>query len=219
MATLIIAHRGVHAKKSEENTPEAFAAAVAVGADVVELDVRKDLAGSLVVSHDPVAEGNVFLSDVLSSVGHDITWDIEIKEAGIEHEVSTQAYMRLKNTPVYVTSFIDTVLKEVKTLLPHAQLGLIVGLNSWKNLFRTLAFIVSPHKKLQNMNVLVLHKSLYFLGFLGAVWKPGLQVWVWTLNTENTILQALKDSRVTGIITDKPHVALKLRDGHERSNS
>jgi glycerophosphoryl diester phosphodiesterase len=55
MTALAIAHRGdpyAHA----ENTLEAFAAAVAAGADMIELDVRRTSDGHAVVVHDPTLE-------------------------------------------------------------------------------------------------------------------------------------------------------------------
>jgi glycerophosphoryl diester phosphodiesterase len=51
--TLVIGHRGASAE-APENTLAAFAAAVALGADGVELDVRMARDGALVVQHDPV---------------------------------------------------------------------------------------------------------------------------------------------------------------------
>jgi len=58
----VIAHRGASARYPE-NTLEAFEAAVADGADIVELDVRRSADGALVVMHDPtipsVSHGHV----------------------------------------------------------------------------------------------------------------------------------------------------------------
>ena len=55
----VIAHRGHHITE-RENTTTAFAAAVAVGADGVELDVRRTADGALVIHHDPtVSAGSV----------------------------------------------------------------------------------------------------------------------------------------------------------------
>jgi glycerophosphoryl diester phosphodiesterase len=48
----VYAHRGVHSIE-RENTLAAFVAAVALGVDGVELDVRQTLDGTLVVHHDP----------------------------------------------------------------------------------------------------------------------------------------------------------------------
>ena len=51
-AALVVAHRGASATEAE-NTLEAFEAAVAAGADVVEFDVRITADGEPVVMHDP----------------------------------------------------------------------------------------------------------------------------------------------------------------------
>jgi glycerophosphoryl diester phosphodiesterase len=49
---LVVAHRGASAAHPPGNTLEAFAAAVALGADWVELDVRPTADGALAVHHD-----------------------------------------------------------------------------------------------------------------------------------------------------------------------
>ena len=55
MSVLAIAHRGdPHAHT--ENTLDAFAAAVAAGADMIELDVRRTSDGVAAVVHDPTLE-------------------------------------------------------------------------------------------------------------------------------------------------------------------
>ena len=54
--TRILGHRG-SAQEHPENTLAAFADARRLGADGVELDVRRSLDGGLVVAHDPVLEG------------------------------------------------------------------------------------------------------------------------------------------------------------------
>lgn len=60
------AHRGLSGLMPE-NTLPAFAAAIALGADEIELDVRLTKDGQLIVSHDPnlerVSDGTGFLGD------------------------------------------------------------------------------------------------------------------------------------------------------------
>ena len=54
--TIILAHRGAHAYL-RENTLEAFQAAIELGADGIELDVRATADGALAVHHDPELKG------------------------------------------------------------------------------------------------------------------------------------------------------------------
>jgi glycerophosphoryl diester phosphodiesterase len=53
---LVLAHRGA-CRRAPENTLEAFRVAGELGADGVELDVRRTADRVLVVSHDPVVDG------------------------------------------------------------------------------------------------------------------------------------------------------------------
>lgn len=60
---LVLAHRGA-CRRAPENTIAAFAAARALGADGVELDVRRTADGVLVVHHDPAIDGLGVLANV-----------------------------------------------------------------------------------------------------------------------------------------------------------
>lgn len=59
----VIAHRGASAVE-RENTLAAFRAAVALGADAIELDVRRTADAALVVHHDPSVAGGRNIVDV-----------------------------------------------------------------------------------------------------------------------------------------------------------
>jgi glycerophosphoryl diester phosphodiesterase len=53
----VLAHRGGACLRAPENTVEAFQVARDLGADGVEIDVRRTRDGVLVLSHDPVIDG------------------------------------------------------------------------------------------------------------------------------------------------------------------
>jgi glycerophosphoryl diester phosphodiesterase len=65
----VFAHRGLHVNE-RENTVGAFRAAVALGIDGVELDVRRTNDGVLVVHHDPVVESLVIGQSERSALPH-----------------------------------------------------------------------------------------------------------------------------------------------------
>src|SRR5437763_7557885 len=59
----ILGHRGAP-RSARENTIEAFVEARRLGADGVELDVRRSRDGALVVHHDPVIPGGGAIADL-----------------------------------------------------------------------------------------------------------------------------------------------------------
>lgn len=100
----IFAHRGA-SRHEPENTIAAFRAAVAMGADGVELDVRADADGDLVVHHDPhLADGRAIasltrrdrpdalctLADALEACG-DLEVNVEVKSDGVGDGVALAA--------------------------------------------------------------------------------------------------------------------------------
>ena len=82
---LVIAHRGASAA-AEENTIRAFEFAVAMGADGIELDVRRAIDGRLWVKHDPLPADGVLaghiveLDDALAACA-DLLVNVEIKNS------------------------------------------------------------------------------------------------------------------------------------------
>lgn len=81
----VLSHRGFWATKAERNRPEAFRRSFAEGFGT-ELDLR-DLAGSLVVSHDPPQEGAMLAAEMLglhARLGPDLTLALNIKADGLQ---------------------------------------------------------------------------------------------------------------------------------------
>ena len=71
---MVAAHRGV-ATGAAENTIEAFTNAIAVGADMIEFDVRMTRDGELIAFHDArvngVGVGSLTRDDIESATGAD----------------------------------------------------------------------------------------------------------------------------------------------------
>jgi glycerophosphoryl diester phosphodiesterase len=96
---LVLAHRGAN-REAPENTVGAFARALDLGADGVELDVHRTTDGGLVVNHDAAADGIGVLAeaglDVIRSARPDIPTLEEALDVCIDHMVNIE----IKNLPV-----------------------------------------------------------------------------------------------------------------------
>jgi glycerophosphoryl diester phosphodiesterase len=235
---LVIAHRGA-ASEAPENTPSAFEAAIALGVDAVELDVRRTSDGVLVVHHNvsrrgvPVAMLSYAalvrlsrnepptLDTVLDLCAGRVALDIEIKEAGFEAEVIERASGRFSRDQLLYTSFEESVLSTIRSLDDRAHCGLLLGarwLRSRAQRYEALPFDLAERC---GADVLVVHQWLAPLrhrtrrapgtGLLAEARQRGFPLMVWTVNGPHRLRAYLADGRVAGIITDLPGLALETR--------
>jgi glycerophosphoryl diester phosphodiesterase len=127
---LILSHRGYH-QHVPENTQEAFQAAVDLGVDGIETDLRLTLDGALVLIHDRVTPdgrlvGEVTRDELERLLGHEVPlaeaalarwpellWNLEIKTPAAV-AASLELIHRLQRSHrLLVTSFWHTVVEEV----------------------------------------------------------------------------------------------------------
>lgn len=188
--TLVVAHRGA-SSVAPENTLEAFDKAIELGADLVELDVRRSPEGALVIAHDPLpAPGAPTLEQVVDLCAGRIALDVELKEPGLEEDVLRVA----ADVDFVVTSFLADVVVATKQLRPDVRTGLLL---------QTVPAADVP------VDFLAPHYSL-----LEQV--PGDGLVVWTVNDEALLEQLFADPRVAAVVTDDLALALAVRSGTER---
>jgi glycerophosphoryl diester phosphodiesterase len=235
---LVIAHRGA-SSDAPENTPAAFEAAIALGVDAVELDVRRTSDGVLVVHHNAARRGVPIamlthaalvrlsrnepptLEAVLDLCAGRVAVDVEIKEPGFEAEVIEQASRRFSREQLLYTSFEESVVSTVRRLDPDAHCGLLLGarrLRSRAQRYEGLPFDLAERC---GADVLVVHQWLAPLrqrsrrvpgtGLLAEARQRGFPMMVWTVNGPQRLRAYLADGRVAGIITDLPGLALETR--------
>lgn len=228
----VIAHRGDHTH-APENTLAAFTAAIQVGADQIELDVRRSQDGIPLVFHDPDLEGQPLatltwveiqarqptiptLEETLLQVRGKISLDIELKEAGYEEQVLALIRSILTPNHYVITSFLPEVVQRVKTLEPHLQVGLLVDSQI-------------PHQEKGSLltncrevgaDFLAPHHSWVDPEFLTLANQAGIPLYVWTVNDPERIRMCLQSQAIIGLITDYPHLALQIRAqlGQKSSN-
>jgi glycerophosphoryl diester phosphodiesterase len=146
---LIFAHRGIRRRSiADENSIEAFKAAVELGIDGIELDVRLTRDGKAVVMHDAdlrrIAGDNrrveslsyrelsdvelrngtsvPLLDDVTACVPEPVRLDFEVKDPEalevVSRKLNTSAGLRARS---YLSSFHEDVLESAAAALPEVK--------------------------------------------------------------------------------------------------
>ncbi|MBN2720501.1 MAG: glycerophosphodiester phosphodiesterase [Proteobacteria bacterium] len=227
---LILAHRGA-SFYHKENTLESFEAAIAMGSDMIEFDVRRSRDGILLVHHDPDFDGVKILdltmeeilersgsagykapalSEVLLLCRGKVVLDVELKEAGYENQVIKEVLDILAPDQFLLSSMKDKVIREVKRIRPEIRTGL--GLYSCP--FPRVLGQLFPAGRIRRTgaDVLVVSEGLLKWGFLRFAAGLGKPVWVYTRNDRKGIWKLITDPRVGGIFTDRPDVGMFLRE-------
>lgn len=223
--TEVFAHRGVH-RTVRENTLGAFRAAIDLGVDGVELDVRQTGDGALVIHHDPIIAGRpighaaaadlpayVPNLDEAMTMLRGLTVNVEIKNSRDPDEPTydesgaiarnTLAYLRDAAwlDAVIVSCFDRATCEMVRSLDPDVTLAWLVyegSLSESLKMARDLGFdAVNPHFSMLTPENRALALEL------------GLAINTWTVNSAND-LTTMADLDVERVITDDPALALDL---------
>lgn len=220
--SLIIAHRGASAA-APENTIAAFELALEMGADWVELDVRRAACGTPVVHHDAhLGNGQALcelavpdlpahvstLHDVLVACGP-MGVDIEIKsdpgdpDYDEEHRIvdATVAVARriLPLDRLLVSSFDMTAVNKVNDIDATVPTGFITADDVGVEVSVGRA-VAHGHEVIKPDNALVTGR------FIDVAHEAGLLVYTWTVDDPDRIAE-LAELGIDGITTNVPDVA------------
>jgi glycerophosphoryl diester phosphodiesterase len=235
---LVIAHRGA-SRNAPGNTLAAFESAITVGADAIELDIRRTSDGVLVVHHNASRRGVPVglqtystlvrrsrnepptLDAALELCAGRIALDVEIKEPGHEAEVIEKVSARFPRERLLYTSFDEAVISTIRRLEPTARCGLLLGpgrLRSRAQRYGSLPFDLAERC---GADVLAVHQLLAPLrgrstrvpgsGLLAEAQQRKFPMMVWTVNGAQRLRAYLADYRVAAIITDLPDLAVETR--------
>jgi len=228
---LIIAHRGAPSY-AKENTIESFEKAIALGADMIEFDVRRTKDHVFIVHHDESIQNKPIkalsyekisemvrkegfsiptVEEVLRYTKGKITLDVELKEESYEREIVELLSKYFKEDQFVITSFSDSSLKIIKDNYPEIKVGLLLGKFKVPLLARISEFFSMKRCKEAKADFLVAHWKLLRFGFLERAQRNNKPVFVWTVNDEKMMVRLFKDRRVYAMITDKPDLAISLR--------
>jgi glycerophosphoryl diester phosphodiesterase len=228
---LIIAHRGAPSF-AKENTIESFEKAIALGADMIEFDVRRTKDNIFIAHHDESIQSKLIqelpykkisemarqqgfsipiVEEVLKSTRGKIKLDVELKEEGYEREIVALLSKYFKEDQFIITSFNDSSLKVIKDNYPEIKVGLLLGKLKTPLLMRISEFFPMKRYKKAKADFLVAHWKLLRAGFLERARRSHKPVIVWTVNDETMMERLFKDRRVYAMITDKPDIAVSLQ--------
>jgi len=225
---LCIAHRGASAE-APENTLPAFARAIELGVDGIELDVQLTRDGVPVVFHDTAlrrltgvsgrlancskadlrrlnvkGEPIPTLAEVLDFVRGRVVLQVEIKpavEVGPVVRVIRRARAR-RNTILASSDF--EVLRAAGVLAPETTRMLIDPARGVRaaNL-KSAGRLLGAMARVGASGVSIDHRRVQSAAFVGFLQARGAQVWCWTVNAESRQRQ-LQAWGVDAILSDDP---------------
>lgn len=213
---LVIAHRG-----NPENTVQGIRSAVALGVDAVEFDVRMHPSGIVMLMHDAALDrttagkglfANASLSDLLDlrvptleealDACGDINVVIEMKTSGGTAAAVADILGRRRDMAnAVVSSFDHTQLLALKAMCPEVEVSPIiygVPLNCVKCAQALRAKSIAVSRDFLDPRVLKEARD------------NGIDVNVYTVNTEQELRAVEAAGHVAGIFTDRPEDMLKF---------
>ncbi|HEX4758603.1 MAG TPA: glycerophosphodiester phosphodiesterase family protein [Terracidiphilus sp.] len=216
---LRIGHRGA-AGHAPENTVAAIRRGVSLGADFVELDVRRTRDGQLVVIHDELTDRTTdSTGPVCEMTWHDLQLldagngesvpcveaalatanghagvILEVKTPGIGPDLHRVIRASAFRGPVIYASFLHTEILEIRRVDPLAETMALmecVPVSGAEFALEASATLVG-----------LCHESAT-TGFIAALHDAGLKVLLYTVNEPNLIRRAI-DLGADGVISDYP---------------
>lgn len=221
----VFAHRGASVLE-RENTVAAFAAAVRLGADGVELDARRTADGAIVVHHDAhLADGRALVDlPAVELPGHvpllgaaldacvSLTVNIEIKNGpdevdfdpteGVAEAVVAEVRRRASHGRVLVSSFQLPSIERVRALDTGVPTALLVVLRPETD----VAELVGDCGR-RGHAALHPHHSGVTPELVAMCHGTGLALNTWTVDDPSHVAR-LAGMGVDGIVTNTPDVAL-----------
>lgn len=214
--TLVSAHRCL--------TEEDIEAAIALGADYVEIDVHRTANGELVLHHDPidVAPPEVLrYGEALRLLAGRARAHLDLKFEGDVVEAVALAVARLGTDSMLVTTLDDDAVRSVRDWADATGHQLMVGLSLGRGvpgfeLWRMVKVRASElwpgvRYRHSRANVVVAHHWLARLRVRRFARRHGLPLLVWTVDTPRSLAYWMKPGRAWLVTTNEPAVALGLR--------
>jgi glycerophosphoryl diester phosphodiesterase len=217
-AALVIAHRGASAREPE-NSLAAFRAAVALGADAVELDIHATADGGLMVHHDETVAGRPIsrlttaavvaerlpngepvptLAAALETLGRRLQVFVEVKS--LPAQFDDRLFATLDGGPnpggYAVHGFDHRIVERLGRKRPALRRGVL-----------STSYPVKPLAALQDAGATILwqERTLVDRPLADALHGAGMQLFAWTVDDAAEMRQLL-ELGVDGLCTNRPDV-------------
>ncbi len=229
-----------HAPGAESRTIDTYRAAVATGADYVELDIRRTADDELVAFHDertvgghPVAAvtyGRLCelagyrvptVAEVLTALSGGARGHLDLKDTGVEERLVRLALDILGPGEFVITSMEDASVAAIRARFPDSR-EVPVALSLGRNLkgsargarLRTRLSELRPLTRVRACGTdwVAMDHRLAITGVAAACRQQRLKVMVWTVNHEREIAYWLSRQRADVLVTDRPALAVARRD-------
>jgi len=189
----IYGHRGYSAKYPE-NTILSIQKALNAGADGVEIDIRPDSKGILVLSHDRhIKKSAPTLEIVLKKFGDQLIINIEVKTPAVGDKLFT-LLKKLKIHPkqVIISSFFHPWIMKMKKKYPVYPMALI-----------TASEEMDLGAKAKKAHIEYIHAFWERLTpiMIKEIKKNKVQINVWTINDQN-VFKKVRKLNAAGVIGD-----------------
>lgn len=223
----VIAHRGA-SRRARENTLDAFRLARSLGADWVELDVRRSADGLLVVNHDACyADGRA----VIDVVADERPWLVPLLSESLEACVGMGVNIEIKNLPGEPghdpgNGIADALVQLVRATRPSEELlvssfneGTVARVREIEPALATavLTFTLEDPEATIATVAAGGHRAIHPFDstvdarLVALAHEAGLEVNVWTVD-EPARIEELVAFGVDGIVTNVPDVARRALD-------
>lgn len=210
----ISAHRG-GGEVAPAGSLAAYQAAIDLGVELVEVDVRRLPDGSLVCSHDQAGPGSPLLADVLTAAaGGSVGAHVDVKESGYEAELV--AFVAAFDLPgVYYTTGDGAAVDRLAAAggLALLTVGATLAGVPPTEVLRRIARDLWPYGRLRGRAGAAV--QFRFVNPLLRAWlaRRGMALLVYTVDGDASLWWLLRRRGVTAVVTDRPRRAAQLRPG------
>jgi len=184
-----------------------------MGADLVEVDVRRRPDGVLVCAHDEITADSPLLSEVVALVGASgAGMHVDLKEPGYEAELV--AAIGSVQPVFFTTGDVDSV----RALRAIGATGCLTLGPSFagrpvRDALRGVVSDALPWRRIEACDAVGVAVQ-FRIGWWGLRWwcrRRDLAVLIWTVNEDWRLRRLMRARGVTAVVTDRPGRALALR--------